>query len=67
MRNLSYPDLDPAVHAESEYTLRKVRKMSRKALCCPTRGRDENACCDHVVRLMVRLALWLFAEGEFCI
>src|SRR6266702_8945970 len=53
--DLSDPDLDPVVRAELEYTLRKVRKIFRKALYCQTRGHAENAWCDDVVRPMVRL------------
>lgn len=66
-RDLSDPDLDPVVRAELEYTLRKVRKIFRKALHCQTRGRDENAWCDDVVRPMVRLALRLYAKGKLCV
>ncbi|CAG5152963.1 uncharacterized protein ALTATR162_LOCUS2981 [Alternaria atra] len=50
--NLSDPDLDPTARAELEYTLRKVKKIFKKALHCQTRGRDENAWCDDVVRPM---------------
>lgn len=41
--------------------------MSRKALRCPMRGRDANAGCDDMGRLMVRLALRLYAKGKVCI
>jgi len=66
-RDLSDPDLDPVVCAELEYTLRKVKKIYRKARHCQTRGRDENAWRDDVVRPTVRLALRLYAKGKMCI
>ena len=66
-RDLSDPDLDPAVRAELEYTLRKVKKIYRKSRHCQTRGRDENAWRDDVVRPMVRLALRLYAKGKLCV
>lgn len=64
-RDLSDPDLSPTARAELEYTLRKVKKIHKKALHCQTKGRDENAWCDDVVRPMVRLALRLYAKDRF--
>ena len=63
-RDLSDPNLDPVVRADLEYTLRKVKKIFKKALHCQTKGRDENAWCDDVVRPMVKLALRLYAKGK---
>ena len=63
-RDLSDPSLDPAARAELEYTLKKVKKIFKKALHCQTRGRDENAWCDDVVRPMAKLALRLYAIGR---
>ena len=62
--DLSNPDHNPAVRAELEYTLRKVKKIFWNAFYCKTRGRDENAWCDDVVRPMVKLALRLYAKGK---
>jgi hypothetical protein len=61
------PALSPAMRAELEYTLRKVRKIFRNAFYCQTRGRDENAWCYDVVRPMVRLALRLYAKDKLYI
>jgi len=66
-RDLSDPDLNPTTHAELEYTLRKVKKIFKKALHCQTRGRDEHTWYDDVVRSMVKLALRLYAKGKFYI
>lgn len=66
-RDLSDPDLDPVVRADLEYTLKKVKMIFKKALHCQTRGRDENAWCDDVVRPIVRLALRLYAKGKLCV
>lgn len=63
-RDLSDPNLDSAARAELEYTLRKVKNIFKKALHCQTRGRDENAWCDDVIRPMVKLALRLYAKGK---
>ena len=63
-RDLSDPSLDTAARTELKYTLRKVKKIFKKALHCQTRGRDENAWCDDVVRPMVKLALRLYAKGK---
>lgn len=62
--DLSDPSLDPAARAELEYTLKKVKKIFKKALHCQTRGRDENVWCDDVVRPMAKLAPRLYAIGR---